>query len=842
MGSPFIAPGGDFVTLADADAINAPSLGYVPATPKQIEDHEKEEKYSTTGQVLKTFGESAADTATFGLSTLAETKLLGVDPEDIKNREEINPVASGVGTAAGIGIPMLLPGVGEAAGIKALGTIGEHTAPGLIAKAGKAVSAAAGEALPEATSLLGKAAVKAAKIGAGSAIEGAFYSTGHVVHEAALGDPNLTAQNAIAQIGLGALLGGGLGGVVGAGEELLPAAIRKANEALGAAAEKTKGAYARASWLHGKTPEEIEEILASGGKRNLLTPEFAKEHATAIGQADEALEHASNVYHAQIKPGVREAMLSEVDSGKAIGQAQETINDLRAFAEDVRAKEISPKSYAIKAEGLATDLERALRGETNTHAIFEKLDDTKRQLYQWSKPMQDPAANEAAQGIGNIWSKTKQGLESPEVWGKAGTQQGRFNAAFSTYQDAREAMLKQFADSNGRIDAGKVARGFKKIGDPAAGDLRNEVVDNWQTASKQLNDAIAKAHTQTSTGDYDPKSVEAVINKSGDLEQQARKQSSLLQSMTESGGGHGGNSLMESVLGGAALGHFLPGAGHVIGGALGPVHAAYSALKNPSRMAEILGHFERINTKIANAIEGSAGEMLSAPAKLAERRAGKVGAQLAGASDVQAKIKEIQTLSNPDVLSDRVAKATEHVGAHAPDTAQALRVAASTAVGFLATKIPQTSKIGAFGYEIKPSKAELNKFDRYHAAVNKPLSILEHAKSGSVSTEEIEAVSAVYPQLMKQIRASVLNSVANHRGDPIPYQRKLMLSQLSGEPFDWTMTGQGIASLQSLMTKAPVSRAPPPGQPRGSKAGAAKITTPKRAMTPMQAAQSPDRK
>src|SRR5262249_13524095 len=124
----FVTPEGGVVSMTPQEAARAPDLGYIQASPQQVKQFQLEQKYGA--QPFKAFAESAASTATFGLSTLLE-KDLGVSPEAIKARAEYNPLASKfLGPAAGFVGPLLVPGVGEA------------SAPGLIVKAGRAAGAA----------------------------------------------------------------------------------------------------------------------------------------------------------------------------------------------------------------------------------------------------------------------------------------------------------------------------------------------------------------------------------------------------------------------------------------------------------------------------------------------------------------------------------------------------------------------------------------------------------------------------------------------------------------------------------------------------------------------------
>lgn len=152
----------------------------------------KEEKFGGALETAKAFGEGALAASTFGLGTGLEVAL-GVKPEDIAARREVNPIAHGAGQAAGlVGSSLLLPGGGAA---------------GLLTKAGQAGAKAAGLAAAEtAGQRIGAAAVK-------SAIEGAVFQSGDEVSKMFIGDPNQTAQT----VGLNVVAAGALGGLFGAG-------------------------------------------------------------------------------------------------------------------------------------------------------------------------------------------------------------------------------------------------------------------------------------------------------------------------------------------------------------------------------------------------------------------------------------------------------------------------------------------------------------------------------------------------------------------------------------------------------------------------------------------------
>src|ERR1700737_527175 len=112
----FLDSTGQVTEVAPEDATAVGQLGWQPASEQQIEDYKKQEKYGGTGQSAIAGAEALAGGLTFNLSTLAETKLLGIKPEDIQGREEASPGIHTALTALGIGIPIAATLGGAAAG------------------------------------------------------------------------------------------------------------------------------------------------------------------------------------------------------------------------------------------------------------------------------------------------------------------------------------------------------------------------------------------------------------------------------------------------------------------------------------------------------------------------------------------------------------------------------------------------------------------------------------------------------------------------------------------------------------------------------------------------------
>lgn len=182
---PVVSPDGVHGTVPAEKAPDALRSGYQYATPDMVSAQADQEKYGTTGQQILTGLEGAAQGIAGPLAPLAE-RGLGVNPEDIRKRAEVNPITHGVSEAGGFGLGAFT-GASEAS---------------LLGHAGEAVAGAAG--------FLGEGANVGTRLAAGAAkmaTEMGLYQAGDEASKAILDAPNSVGQ-AAANIGLSTLLGG----------------------------------------------------------------------------------------------------------------------------------------------------------------------------------------------------------------------------------------------------------------------------------------------------------------------------------------------------------------------------------------------------------------------------------------------------------------------------------------------------------------------------------------------------------------------------------------------------------------------------------------------------------
>lgn len=186
---PLINPQGEHGSAKLEDASALMQQGY-----RQPKTEELKEDLSTTAHT-NTSNQIAASIEGLGRGVLgpasdAILQATGVDPEDIRKREEIYSGTHGIAEAAGL-VSSGLAGVGLGGALNKLGSV---------ARAGKDAS------------FIAKVAASAGR----GAIENAAFQAQDEVSKLIQNDPAQTAESAISNVGMSALLGAGIGGGLGA--------------------------------------------------------------------------------------------------------------------------------------------------------------------------------------------------------------------------------------------------------------------------------------------------------------------------------------------------------------------------------------------------------------------------------------------------------------------------------------------------------------------------------------------------------------------------------------------------------------------------------------------------
>jgi len=208
---PVVAPNGEEGTVLSDEMSDLIGKGFRYLTTEESKRRTqekiqtiKEEAYGDRPVMAATLG--ALRGASLGLSDVA-LRLGGVD-ESALELQRRNEVASLVGEIGG-GVASLLAPTGVAAApLRALGAPSRAAAEAAM-QLGRS-AAIRSKAVDAAGVLTRGGRIQQAIVG--GAAEGALIGAGQTISEFALQDPDLTAQKAMANVGLGAMFGGGLSG------------------------------------------------------------------------------------------------------------------------------------------------------------------------------------------------------------------------------------------------------------------------------------------------------------------------------------------------------------------------------------------------------------------------------------------------------------------------------------------------------------------------------------------------------------------------------------------------------------------------------------------------------
>jgi hypothetical protein len=245
------------------------------------------------------------------------------------------------------------------------------------------------------------------------------------------------------------------------------------------------------------------------------------------------------------------------------------------------------------------------------------------------------------------------------------------------------------------------------------------------------------------------------------------------------------DQLMREQAGGMDLELLAGVAGHGIGGGFAgaligrgvaqgftrPLHAALSRYKMAAQVQRVHGY-------IRDAFDGFVGGRL-AKAGDAVRRSG-VDRKLAPLTQsmldgdreerrnaVQARIAEVMA-TTPDVLTDRIASATELHAQHIPDVSAVVQQRLAEAHAFLLSVIPQPLATAGAGGGLVPSlnrgiipDRDIRRFAVVDAAIQDPLRLVDDMRAGRMpDPAAVLAVQTIFPALWGRMVGELSNALA----------------------------------------------------------------------------------
>lgn len=248
---------------------------------------------------------------------------------------------------------------------------------------------------------------------------------------------------------------------------------------------------------------------------------------------------------------------------------------------------------------------------------------------------------------------------------------------------------------------------------------------------------------------------------------------------------------------------------------------------------------DRINAAVGAAFEGA-----GKSAKRNAMAAGGVGGALAyklfpgggkeqGKTPVQlyhARMDEIARAQQPGAVAAAVA---DRIHTADPAMQDAIAAQVQRGIDFIASKAPlQTMQATLIPGDGKwhPSKAALDEWAKYIAAVHDPAGVLEDLARGVVSMESAEALRVVYPELFAKAQQMLLANAEKIRAT-LPYPRRILIATVYRVPVDGTMTPQHMQFLHPPQPVMPTNGASGGGPPTGGPAITGPLKTSQTMMT-----------
>lgn len=152
--------------------------------------------------------------------------------------------------------------------------------------------------------------------------------------------------------------------------------------------------------------------------------------------------------------------------------------------------------------------------------------------------------------------------------------------------------------------------------------------------------------------------------------------------------------------------------------------------------------------------------------------------------------------ANPALFQAKMASYTSPItGGGAPNIGNAFNLKTSNAFNYIFNQMPkpdQPASPFAPKRPYMPSDQQVNTFLQKLSVANNPLVVLDHLKNGTLSTNHMDALKAVYPKLQQTIQQRVMKHVLDGKAKPLPYQNRLRLSMLMDSPVDESQSLQPV--------------------------------------------------
>ena len=839
-----------------SDIASQMELGNVPATPQESAKYQENEQFGH--RPLTTAGLGLADTLSFGTSKYLMAKAGLLDPANADKIQELNSNEYLAGQVAGF-IPGAINGtVGKIVGKTGAALLGG--APSLISKVVRP-----GEEL--ASKIVGNAASKIA----GSAVEGMAWGPEHSISEALLGDPNITAESVLSDMGYGTIFGAGVGSLVEIGRHFLPASLNKMSDAIKSTRDYFIGSGEggevgvlgeKAADIFSKTSGIDKDIIKTAISNRALAGSLSEQELKNIVQQDakklnelhDSTQKSLLEAHSDIRPAELEKLVDTVP----IAPIQQQLYNIGKFSDEMLGKfslypERYSKAFVSFAKQFDKDFRESLSAAKSNSDAYNAVNTFKQNIQGILKHNPFAPAEEglAQNEVRELSKFLRDQTRDENTWGHAGARNADFNDALSgigrdevgyyklispkgeSTEFTKTFMTEDTKSQRLKFDPEKL-QNIYNMKDSAKRDKKLELLDKWFESTKSVGDQIKETYASVPNKQLNvPELRETASMINRDIQDSMGKYSSIKNVGKESTG-------LTSSLGRYSLlgmGASIVGIPTNVVRAIGGTLAIGELAKNPIKLISVLRKLEESTNATMKSIYNGASMLVNASIKSSNVGRGYISAGISNSfrkNDENTYDKRKQSIlkmtTDINHFHERLTNSVNGVAEYAPLTSSNIQSVSANGVFFLASKLPQHNDMGPLSKTWVPSKTEISSFNRYYDAVTNPTGVMKQAAAGTLTKEAIEAVSTVYPAIYAEMQKAILEKLVGKKQESIPYQNKMMISMIIGSPMMHSMTQQTISSIQQAF--APIQQMT--GSNHVSTPKSVKFSNSSNMMTPMQ--------
>lgn len=199
-----------------------------------------------------------------------------------------------------------------------------------------------------------------------------------------------------------------------------------------------------------------------------------------------------------------------------------------------------------------------------------------------------------------------------------------------------------------------------------------------------------------------------------------------------------------------------------------------------------------------------------------------------------------ELMDSPETMIDHLMSLGLPIQDAAPNIVNSLNNAVANSIQFLHSKIPMPpSHLPLSNPDWEASRAQKDKFNTYYDTVDNPLSVYKSLKSGTISGEEIEALASVHPDLLNEMRSTLIEHMDPKKARNMPYGVKMGVAKFLGGPLDENMTPAAVQTNQLSLKGGPQSQQMGQGG-KPTAAGMKNLDAAERAQTESQELEQPE--